>query len=271
MNSLEVRPQKSVSPSEAAARYQRDGFCIGPTILPSDLIQLTVAHMDAVMRREYETGVSPLDFSGPNDSPTKLRKIDQPHYSDRTIFEAVTYPGLGRAVAEIVNARMIQIWAVQLLFKPPGGDVKGAIGLHQDLHYWKTWWTPESNIFTAWLALSDVREECGPMHFAAGSHRWGLMEGSNFHGAFDETSIEPPSGEEWKDESGAMPAGAFSLHHRLTFHGSRPNTSSIPRYSFAIHLRTEDSQPIPVASDDTGYHYVGHLDDTAKCPVIYRA
>ncbi|HEX4140063.1 MAG TPA: phytanoyl-CoA dioxygenase family protein, partial [Candidatus Methylacidiphilales bacterium] len=195
--------------------------------------------------------------------------------SDRTILEAVTHPALGQAIAAITGAKFLQAWAVQLLYKPPGGDAKGAVGWHQDYFYWKLWWTPESNVFTAWLALSDVREECGPMHFAAGSQRWGLLDGSDFWDGSDEKKIALPPGEKWRDESGAMPAGAFSLHHKLTFHGSRPNVSQVPRYSFAIHLRTDESRATPNqglnATDTHGYDYVGHLDDPVNCPVIYRA
>jgi hypothetical protein len=276
MNNLEALETKTTSIAESAKKYEHDGYCVLHSILPKDLIRRTVDRMDAVMRGEYETGKAPLDsWWSPGDSPTKLRKIDQAHVSDRTIFEAVTYPELGRLVAEITGAKLVQVWVVQLLHKPPGGDAKGAVGWHQDYFYWKNWWTPESNVFTAWMALSDVREECGPMHFAAGSHQWGLREGSDFWAGFDETKVQLPPEEKWRDESGAMPAGAFSLHHRLTFHGSQPNISKIPRYSFAIHLRTEKSTATPRgalnSTDTAGYDYVSYLDDPSICPVIYRA
>jgi ectoine hydroxylase-related dioxygenase (phytanoyl-CoA dioxygenase family) len=278
MNSLEPSKPEAASIAETAKKYERDGYCVLHSILPQDLIRRTVDRMDAVMRGEYETGQVPLDsWWSPSDPPTKLRKIDQAHLSDRTIFEAVTYPELGRLVAAITGARLVQIWAVQMLYKPAGGDAKGAVGWHQDLFYWKNWWKPDSNVFTAWLALSDVREECGPMHFAAGSQRWGLLNASDFFGVADDkqrAAIPLPPGETWRDESGAMPAGAFSLHNCLTFHGSQPNVSQIPRYSFAIHLRTEKSSAIPNSAlnptDKHNYDYVGHLDDLAICPVIYR-
>ena len=278
MTTLQVSESKKTILEEAAKKYDRDGYCILPSILSPELIRRTVGRMDAVMKGEYESGKAPLDmWWNPGDPPTKLRKIDQAHVADRTIFEAVTSPELGRLVAAITGAKLVQIWVVQMLYKPPGGSAQGSVGWHQDYFYWKNFFTSDSNIFTAWLALSDVREECGPMHFAAGSQRWGLLNAGDFFGAADEkqrAGIAIPAGETWREESGAMPAGAFSLHHRLTFHGSQPNMSTFPRYSFAIHLRTEKSTPTPKSKtgpDDKEYDYVSYLDDPAICPVIYRA
>jgi hypothetical protein len=256
----------------AAADYSTKGFCRGPVVLPKELIKRTRVAVDALRRREYETGEAPLDAGHPDDPPTKLRKIDQPQVANRTILEALTYPELGRQVAKITGANFLQIWAVQLLHKPPGGDTQGAVGWHQDYFYWQNWWTPESEVFTAWLALTDVREESGPMHFVPGSHKWGLCEGSNFWKEHDREGLTLPAGANWREESGTLPAGAFSLHHRLTFHGSAPNASEAARYSFAIHLRAQNSAPTPSTEPDfAGYDYVAHLDDPIRCPVIYRA
>jgi ectoine hydroxylase-related dioxygenase (phytanoyl-CoA dioxygenase family) len=260
---------------EKAAQYRRDGFCLAPAVMPAELLARVIPRMDAVRGGEYETGRPPLNsWARPGDAPGKLSKVDQAHVADRTIHETITHPALGAWVAALTGAQRVQVWAVQMLHKPPGGDALGAVGWHQDLYYWNTWWQPGSEVFTAWLAISDVREESGPMHFVAGSHHWGLREGSDFFGAADESKrkIALPPKAEWNEVSGAMPAGAFSLHHCLTFHGSQPNVSPVPRRSFAIHLCTEKATPIPDRKIDTkggGYDYLEHLTDPAICPVIH--
>ena len=38
-----------------------------------------------------------------------------------------------------------------------------------------------SELFTAWVALSDVTAEAGPMRFVRGSHGWGLLDDGGFY------------------------------------------------------------------------------------------
>jgi hypothetical protein len=264
-----------------AAQYEQDGYVLGPVVIPADLLRRAHAGMDAVMAGVYETGKAPLDnwWRAGDDPNKRLRKIDQPHLANEAIHDLVASPQLGEAVARIVGAAMVQVWAVQLLHKPAGGDPQGTVGWHQDYQYWQTWWTPDSQVFTAWVAVSDVLDESGPMCFVAGSHRWGLIDDGDFFGtALDQqrTTLKGlPEGAVWKEAPATMPAGAFSVHHRLTLHGSRPNTAMAPRRSFAIHLRTEKSTPTPATDvDPTGpghYDYVSFLHDHRICPVMYQA
>ena len=243
--------------------YEDDGIQILGRVIDDHLVADTVRHMDEVIDGRYETGVDPVP-QGPVDR-ARLIKIDQPHWADRTIYEAVTSPELGRRVAHVMGAAMVQVWAVQLLYKPPGrGDA--AVGWHQDQHYWAQWW--EGEVFTSWLALTDVTAEAGPVLFVPGSHRWGVEGGGDF---FDpdltkvKAGLDLPEGATWREEPAILPPGHASLHHKSIIHGSMPNLSDQPRRGFAIHLRTEKSRPLPGGHED----YVGHLDDPARAPVIF--
>ncbi|MBT6618405.1 MAG: hypothetical protein HOB41_00865 [Gemmatimonadetes bacterium] len=60
-------------------------------------------------------------------------------------------------------------------------------------------------------------------------------------------------------------AGQVAFHHKLTFHGSHPNTSGRPRRSFAIHMRTEKSWP----KKGEESVYTADLTDHDMNPVIY--
>ena len=79
--------------------------------------------------------------------------------------------------------------------------------------------------------------------------------------------IKVPAGQHWREVPAVMAPGAFSLHHRLTYHGSHPNLTTVPRRSFAIHLRAEDATPTP--GNDQQYDYVSFLNNPAICPVIW--
>lgn len=263
----------SVLSARARATFEEDGFLIGPTLVDPGLARDVVPHMDAVVAGDYETGRAPqMRKWNPGDDERRLRKIDQPQLSSRSILDLISRPELGQAAAELTGASWIQVWAVQLLLKPASGTAAGNVGWHQDQQYWLRWWTPDSEVFTCWLAVSDVTPDSGPMRFVPGSHRWGLMPGDFYAEDTDRQrdEIEVPAGSRWTETPAVLPAGGASFHHRLTYHGSGPNTSAGPRRSFAIHLRTERSEQADMtALSDEERDYMSHIDDPEACPVVF--
>ncbi len=259
-------PRLSI-PQDARDQYLRDGFYLSPPIVSADLIERVTASMDEVMNGTYETGVPPHRAWNPGDDPTCIRKINQAHLSDRTIYELATYPEIGRWAAALLGAKRVQLWASQMLYKPPGGVVTGNVGWHQDKQYWGYL---DGELFTAWVAVSDVTAASGPMRFVRGSHRWGLLKSGDFFGHDHEAQrkdIPVPKGETWEEAAAVLPPSAVSFHDRHTYHASGPNTSGEPRRSFAFHLRSENARPV----EGSDAYYVQHLDDPAYCPVIYEA
>jgi ectoine hydroxylase-related dioxygenase (phytanoyl-CoA dioxygenase family) len=250
-------------------QFRQDGFYLTPPVIPAELIERVIPHMDAVMMGEYETGTPPYGrLWNPGDDPDKIRKIDDAHLSDHTIYELFTHPEIGRWAAKLMNAHKIQLWAAQMLYKPPGGEPSGHVGWHQDTQYWK-YWQEGSELFTAWIAIGEVTENMGAMRFVRGSHRWGNLEGGSFFDPDHEAqqkAIQIPPEAIWEETAAVLPSGAISFHHNYTLHGSGSNISDRPRRSFALHLRTERSQPV----EDTDAYYVTHLDDQALRPVIYN-
>ena len=261
-------------PPETRSRYNEDGFyLVAEPVFPADIVEGAVRGMDAIRRGDYDTGRSPCESQWkPGDDPGKLCKIENPQFASRAVMDLVKYPALGEIAACITGARMIQAWWVQLLYKPSTDqDLPAAtnIGIHQDRAYWGAW-EDGSELFTAWVALSNVEEDCGPMEFARGSHKWGLRNEGNFfdHGqnvADQRRSISIPEGERWDEVSAILRPGAVSFHHCLTFHGSGPNYSGRPRRSFAIHMRTENSRPV----NDLRQGLTAYIDQVDLCPVIY--
>lgn len=265
---MEPRDEMRLDDDQIRDTFEAAGFCLFPPLIAADLVARAVVRMDAVISGEYATGTKPhAVHRGPGDPPDKLHKIDQPHLSDPVILELVSHPAIGRAIASLLNASFVQVWATQLLLKPPGGRDRGNIGWHQDMQHWKSLWRGE--VGTVWVAVSDVVSEAsGPMRFVRGSHKWGLNSRPSFFADPDhltqQAAIPRPPGSTWDEVPALMAAGGASFHHRFTYHGSGPNASSAPRRSFAIHIRTERSEPVYGESN-----YTAHLDDDAVCPVIY--
>jgi hypothetical protein len=259
-------------PAAVQACYAADGFyLVREPIFSADLVARAVAGMDAVRRGESDTGHAPLGgFWQPGDDESKLCKMEQPQLSNRALRELVGSPALGEWAARVTGARGVQAWWVQLLYKPPvtgAADQVNAIGWHQDRYYWRCW-EEGSGLFTAWVALSDVDADCGPMRFVAGSQTWGLRPEGDFYAqdlAAQRAAMGLPAGGEWREVEAVLPAGGVSFHDNLTVHGSLPNTSSRPRRSLAIHCRTERSRAV----GDKREGLTAYIDDLDVCPVIY--
>ena len=248
-------------------RYERDGFLItAEQIVPDPVLAGAQAGMVAVRDGVFDMGLAPTEH--PGYDPATLCKINNPHRSDKGLYALVTCPEVGSAVATTAGSRRVQVWASQLLIKPPGSEAAGHVGWHQDRQYWQMWQEAEG-LFTAWIALGDVQEASGPMRFVRGSHRWGFLDQGNFFSkdqAALREEIEMPAGETWEEAAAILPTGGVSVHHSLTYHGSDANVSSEPRWSIAVHLRDERAAPVP---GDQGY-YTAHLEDPQICPVMYE-
>jgi ectoine hydroxylase-related dioxygenase (phytanoyl-CoA dioxygenase family) len=246
--------------------YETDGFSRHPeAVIPADVLVKAQAAMVAVRDGTFDSGQPPS--SHPGYDPTVLCKINDAHLASRDLYALVCDPALGALAAQITGARGVQLWASQLLFKPPAAAEQGNVGWHQDRQYWRYWQAPEG-LFTMWIALSDVTMASGPMTFVRGSNRWGYLDAGDFFGkdhAAQRQQITVPAGQTWSEVPALLDAGGVSFHHCLTYHGSGPNTSQTPRASIAVHLRTEQAQP--VAWDDS--YYVSHLQDPTFCPVLF--
>jgi ectoine hydroxylase-related dioxygenase (phytanoyl-CoA dioxygenase family) len=260
--------------SQKRLQYETDGFLIvSRPVIPAELVARATEGMDAIRRGEYDTGRAVAgSMWKPGDDPAALCKIEQPQFGSKAVMALISHPALGALAAEITGAQMVQAWWVQLLYKPSSEgnpESRTSIGFHQDRSYWGQW-EEGSELFTAWVALSDVGADCGPMRFVRGSHRWGLSPKSDFFEQNVEgqrSLIGVPEGETWEEAAALLPPGGVSFHHHLTLHGSGPNHSGTPRRSFAIHLRTEKSQPVGGKREGL----TTYIDDPASGPILYGA
>ena len=257
-------PPAPLRMNDIAGQFENDGVLIAPAVIPPDLLARVRRRIEAVCAGEYETGIAPGGTPPALAvSPKALVKIDNAHRSDRTILELVSHPEIGRLAAAITGASFVQVFATQLLIKPPAAAAPGQsnVGWHQDQEYWDA--ALEGELLTAWVAISDVTADSGPMRFVRGSNHWGLLKSGDFFSGdlagIKQRIREKQGGSPWEEVSAVLPPGGVSFHHRLTVHGSGPNHGTGPRVSFAVHLRTEKSG----LRKGTTWQQAGYLSDFA--------
>ncbi len=242
------------------------GFALMPRAVPRELLAAARAGVADVVAGRFERGNPPVGYGEPAArDPQALIKMDMAHASDSRIRAVATHPVIGSLVAELFGCTRVQLWASQLLVKPSDGARASHVGWHQDYHYWR-YWTPESELCTVWVALTDVEADCGPMRYIRGSHRWGYLGVGDFFHEQGQEAIIAPDGVPTEEVPVLLPAGGLSIHHRLTVHGSGANTSGRPRMSLALHLRSERSWVVDGAND----YYVSQLDNPEFNPVLLQ-
>jgi non-heme Fe2+,alpha-ketoglutarate-dependent halogenase len=135
----------------------------------------------------------------------------------------------------------ITLYTSRMFVKP--AKTEGFAAWHQDSTYFAL--RPHDHV-TAWVALSDVSLESGPLEFATGSHIRGQLSQKS---KMVEGSVNT-AGQiivDWFDQSqteiAVLKPGQFSLHHTCSVHQSGVNRSNESRIGIAlsyISTRTEN-------------------------------
>ena len=89
---------------------------------------------------------------------------------------------------------------------------------------------------SAWIAVDDVNQNNGCLHFAPGSHKFGKQPPIAL--AIESESIVDQMRARGHQVAAPvaleMPASGVTFHHGCTFHHAGPNHSAAPRRAFAI-------------------------------------
>ena len=165
-------------------------------------------------------------------------------------------------VIESLVGENILLYTSRMFIKE--GNTEGFAAWHQDSTYFGL--RPFDHV-TAWVALSNVNFDSGPLEFAKGSHiRGQLIQKSNI--AKGSVNSAGQAVVEWFDQSqteiGALSPGQFSLHHTCCVHQSGPNRSLESRIGIAlsyIPTRTQNVGSVRMpATLVRGQDEFGHFD-----------
>lgn len=203
---------------DAIASYHRDGFYFPVRVLS----EKRTAHYRA-RHAEIEARLG-----------GKIEKA----YTQKTnliftwVDELLHEPTVLDAVEDVIGPDIV-LWSAEFFIKAPGD--KRYVSWHQDDTYWHL--DPPIEV-TAWIAVSDVPEESGPVRFIPGSHRierYNVVNQPNPDNMLQSGQIAQGV-DESKAVSAVLNAGELSLHHTKTLHASQPNISAGPRIGISARF-----------------------------------
>ena len=245
-----------------------DGFTIVDNVFPQkDILDSKNAFWD-VINCKYDTGVNPENrFWNLGEDQKKIIKIDKPHLSSKVLYSLITQKNFGQILAKKTNSRKIQVWHSQGVWKPSGGGTKGNAGWHRDIQYWPFWEAP--GVFTAWIALTDVFSNSGPVRYILGSNHWNEIKGVDFfnNDIVSQDKTIKKKHKDYKVVSAEISSGSIAIHGSKTYHSSIKNTSGSPRVGMVVHFATDQAKRINLV--DKHSNYLDMLSDQSICPVIY--
>ncbi len=153
------------------------------------------------------------------------------HMMCRWMDELARTPAILDAVESLIGPDIL-LYTSRFFIKEPNSE--GIAAWHQDCTYFGL--RPYDHV-TAWVALSDVTEDAGPLEFAVGSHiRGALLQKSGV--VKNSVNTAGQIIVEWFDQSridrAILRAGQFSLHHTCVVHQSAPNRRDERRIGIAL-------------------------------------
>ncbi|WP_293858983.1 phytanoyl-CoA dioxygenase family protein [uncultured Alsobacter sp.] len=202
--------------------FDRDGYvCVSPLHDRATMTAI-VAEMDRVLRDVVPTMPRERVYLEDKDDPTSVKQLQKLfEYSD--LFHDLMFDGPARRIAEEVLRDEVVPMNMQYFNKPPG--IGQPTPPHQDGYYFHL---DPCEAVTGWLALEDVDDENGCIHYVRGSNR---AEGFRAHGfsgvlGFSQGMTDFGSDAD-KANTVAFPGGpgTFLMHHARTIHWAGPNRS----------------------------------------------
>ncbi|MDG1738272.1 MAG: phytanoyl-CoA dioxygenase family protein [Paracoccaceae bacterium] len=202
--------------------FNRDGYiAINPLLASEEMAALNLEIERFIRDVVPEMPLAKVYYENKSDK-SSLKQIQQMFEFD-PYFEDLMLNGPARKIAEKVLQDEVVPINMQYFNKPAG--IGKATPPHQDGFYFHL--TPCEAV-TGWLALEDVDEENGCIHYIRGSHK---SDGFRNHGqtgvlGFSQgmTDFGTPSD---VAETVAFPgsAGTFLMHHAKTIHWAGANQS----------------------------------------------
>jgi phytanoyl-CoA hydroxylase len=250
---ITVETPATLTPEQVQA-YLDDGFIVIEDFFTPDEVQ---ALRDAEASPEIQTT---LEEMGIKHRTVHLLEMTVRHPA---FLKLATDPRIVGCIQPLLGED-IQLQHSKLATKPSTRGT-GAFGWHQDILYYPH---TNSSLLSVFVYLDDTTLENGCMSMARGSHKLGPLSHHDEKGVFLGACVESQYWEGGKSD--IVPiitrAGAISIHHCLTLHGSPPNVSGRPRRGIVFSYRADDAYQLgDHIFRDTGLVVSGKRKGVIRC------
>lgn len=207
---------KILSEEEVAA-YVSDGF------------HFPIPVMNKCQARSFRTKLE--DFEAKNDKNIRQKIKTKMHLVLTWINDLVTLPTVLDSVEDVIGPDIL-CWNSTFFIKE--AHYPGHVTWHQNSAYWGM--DSPDNV-TAWIALSCVSIEAGPMRVIPGSHKRPQLDHEDTFAEDNLISRGQRLAEDPDDTDGidlVLEAWEMSLHHVALVHGSSSNRTNDRRIGLAV-------------------------------------
>lgn len=223
------------------ADYERDGFLLVENAVPPDMLaRLRSVTLDLIEQSRQVTqnnDVYDLD-TGHSKSTPRLNRIKTPHDVHDVYKEYLRSDALLGLIQPLLGEH-IRMNNSKLNAKAAQGGAP--VEWHQD---WSFYPHTNDDLLAVGVMLSDIGLEDGPLRMIPGSHKEPVL--SHFNDGVYCGAINPEDKAARLEDAVSITgkAGALSIHHVRTTHGSAPNLGKHPRLLLLYELAAADAWPI---------------------------
>ncbi len=249
---------KDIDPETLLPAFERDGYVVRRPLLGKEEIRALNQEIERFIREIVPTMPPERIYYEDRRRKSSLKQLQKMFEYD-PYFERMMFDGPVRRIAEILLKDDVTPINMQYFNKPAG--IGKPTPPHQDGYYFHL--TPCKAV-TGWLALEDVDDENGCIHYVRGSHK---AQGFREHGqtgvlGFSQGIIDfPTQADEAEIVSFPGKAGTFLMHDAKTIHwagANRSGTRSRKALGFIYYARS--AKVDATASED----YQRRLDERLK-------
>ena len=206
-------------PAEALAAFRSGSFVKLPGVLTAPVVRRLAERLEQLLRAEHG-----------DDTAGRFTALEQLWLHDELMRLVATSPRIGGIAATLLGEDAVRIYHDNALSKEPGC---GRTPWHHDDEHFPL---ATTQTVTAWLPVTAIPVEMGPLSFATGADLREMVAGLEFDksGTSYDVAVSQRFGSAGVVvQDGPYAVGEVSFHSSLCFHTAGPNRTTQPRRALA--------------------------------------